>query len=220
MDGTGGTIIDSTPSDKTSVNYQPYVDLIDQYLLEYGQPEILTSSRWDGKDDVPALGGLCVVRVMDMDGDGIDELIMACAQKTAANGKQISYQYGVWTLRDGAADNLLKYSIPGAAYEPGMVLFADQQHFGINYDINTEEVTSVANVEYHASCYGYDGERVTGAESFAELPDDVLNNSENEWIYFSANSYRWAAGMDWDMDSQMVLSKTQETINLLRNSSN
>lgn len=209
------TTPDDATGDKASINYKPYTDLIDQYLLEYGQPQILPSSRWDSKDDVPALGGLCVVRLADLDGDGVEELILACAQHAAANGNQISYRYGIWALRDDAAEEIYLASLPGTAHEPGMILFADQRHIGINYDTNTEEATSAANVEFEARCYGYDGEKLLRAESFSEIPDDVLNSDETEWIYFSANSYRWAYGMDWDEDSERVLTKTQDTINLL-----
>ncbi|MDE6260769.1 MAG: hypothetical protein K2M42_07915 [Oscillospiraceae bacterium] len=213
------TGLDIIPFDPEQVGYTPYLELIDQYLSDFGQPQILSSSRYDGRNNMPALGGLCVVRTADLDGDGTDELILAYAQSFAAEGKHISYGYGIWTLRDGAAQELIRASIPGTAYEPCMMFYAGQaeNYTAINYDTNTEQVTSIANVEYEVRCYGYNGEGLVRAESLAELPGEVRNN-ETERIYFSANSYRWAAGMDWDVDSQRVLSKTLDTINLLRSS--
>lgn len=100
-----------------------------------------------------------------------------------------------------------------------MMFYAGQpeNYVAISYDTNTEQVTSIANVEYYVSCYGYDGEKLTRMESLADLPDGARNN-ETEYIYFSAYSYRWAYGIDWDTDSQRVVSKTLDTIELLRSS--
>ena len=213
------TGLDIIPFDPEQVGYAPYLEMIDQYLNDFGQPQVLSSSRYDGRDDMPALGGLCVVRTADLDGDGTDELILAYAQSFAAEGSHISYGYSIWTLRDGVARELIRASIPGTAYEPGMMFYTGQteSYMAINYDTNTEQVTSIANVEYEVRCYGYDGEELVRKESLAELPNEVRSN-ETECIYFSANSYRWAYGMDWDTDSQQVLSKTLDTINLLRSS--
>ena len=202
------------------VNYSSYLELVDKYLLEYGQPQILPSSRWDGKDDMPALGGLCVVRMSDLDGDGTDELILAYALGTASSGSQMSYAFGIWTLQNGAAQELILLSIPGTAFEPDMRLYAGQpeNYMGIAYDTNTGQVTSITQVEYYLSCYGYDGERLTRRwDTFEDIPEEI-RNSVTEDIHFSAYSYRWAAGMDWDTDSQQVLAKTLDTINLLRSS--
>lgn len=213
------TGLDIIPFDPEQIGYTPYLELIDQYLIDFGQPQVLSSSRYDGRDDMPALGGLCVVRTADLDGDGTDELILAYAQSHAAEGTHISYGYSIWTLRDGAAQELIRASIPGTAYEPCMMLYAGQaeSYTAINYDTNTEQATSIANVNYEVRCYGYDGEKLIRMESLAELPNEARNN-ETERIYFSANSYRWAYGMDWDTDSQRVVSKTLDTINLLRSS--
>ena len=97
-----------------------------------------------------------------------------------------------------------------------MMLYAGlaENYVAINYDTNTEQATSIANVDYEVCCYGYDGEKLIQMNSLAGLSDEIRNN-ETEHIYFSANSYRWAVGMDWDEDSQQVLNKTLETINLL-----
>ena len=197
--------------------YTPYLELIDQYLIDYGQPQVLSSSWFDGRDDTPALGGLCVVRLLDLDGDGTEELILAYVQHLASVGRNISYGFGIWTLRDGAAQELHRASIPYSAYEPSMMFYAGQpeNYMAINYDTNTDEVTSIANVDYAFVGYGYDGERLHRMESRSELPEGV---QETEYIYFSSYSYRWAAGMDWDTDSQRVISKTLDTIDLLRSS--
>lgn len=213
---TALTVTGDNTAGTERVNYAPYTELIDEYLLEYGQPQILPSSRLDGKDDIPALGGLCVVRTVDLDGDGTNELILAYAQKAAFEGKHISYGYDIWALRDGAAQELIRASIPGTAYEPCMTLCAGQtnSYMTLSYDTNTDQVTSIANLEYEVRCYGYDGKKLSRSESLADLPDEVRNN-ETDRIYFTANSYRWSAGMDWDEDSQQVLNKTLETINLV-----
>lgn len=189
----------------------PYRELIEQYLLEYGQPQALSSSRWDGGNETPALGGLCVVRAADMDGDGTDELLLIYAREDG--GPYISYGYGVWTLRDGKAEELLRHSTPGSAREPTATLYAGEGEacLGVSYDTNSQEAASIADVEYEARCYGYDGERTYTWDSFAEIPDRVKTGGE-EWICFSAYSYRWAAGMDWETDSRRVLDKTREVI--------
>ena len=209
--------LDIAPSAPEQAGYTPYLELIDQYLVDYGQPQVLSSSRYDGRDDTPALGGLCVVRLLDLDGDGTDELILAYVQRLASAGRNISYGFDIWTLQDGAAQELRRASIPDSAYEPCMMFYAGQaeNYMAINYDTNTDEVTSIANVEYYFSCYGYDGERLHRVESRSELPEGI---QETEYIYFSSYSYRWAYGMDWDTDSRQVISKTVDTINLLRSS--
>lgn len=213
---TGLNIASPNPE---KVGYTPYLELIDQYLSDYGQPQVLSSSWYDGRDDTPALGGLCVVRLSDLNGDGTEELILAYVQNLAMPGRNIYYGFGIWTLRDGAAQELIRASIPYTAYEPCMMFYAGQpeNYVAISYDTNTEQVTSIANVEYYVSCYGYGGEKLTRMESLAELPDEIRQN-ETERIYFSSYSYRWTYGMDWAADSQQVVSKTLEIINLLRNS--
>lgn len=210
---------DITSFEPEQIGYTPYLEIIDQYLIDYGQPEVLSSSSSDGRNDTPALGGLCVVRLSDLDGDGTEELILAYVQNLAMMGRNIYYGFDIWTLRNGAAQKLIRASIPYSAYEPSMMFFAGQpeSYMAISYDTNTEQVTSIANVEYYVSCYGYDGENLVQMSSLAELPDEIRQN-ETEYIYFSAYSYRWAAGMDWDTDSQRVVSKTLDTIELLRNS--
>ena len=209
--------LDIAPSAPEQAGYTPYLELIDQYLIDYGQPQVLSSSWFDGRDDTPALGGLCVVRLLDLDGDGTEELILAYVQHLASVGRNISYGFGIWTLRDGAAQELHRASIPYSAYEPSMMFYAGEpeNYMAINYDTNTDEVTSIANVDYAFVGYGYDGERLHRMESRSELPEGV---QETEYIYFSSYSYRWAAGMDWDTDSQRVISKTLDTIDLLRSS--
>ena len=210
--------LDIAPSAPEQAGYTPYLELIDQYLIDYGQPQVLSSSWFDGRDDTPALGGLCVVRLSDLDGDGTEELILAYVQRLASVGRNIYYGFDIWTLRDGAAQELHRASIPYSAYEPSMMFYAGQpeNYMAINYDTNTDEVTSIANVDYAFVGYGYDGERLHRMESRSELPEGV---QETEYIYFSSYSYRWAYGMDWDTDSQRVISKTLDTIDLLRSSS-
>lgn len=206
------------PEQTEQADYGPYLELIDQYLTDYGQPQVLSSSWFDGRDDTPALGGLCVVRLVDLNGDGTEELILAYVQSLASVGRNIYYGFDIWTLRDGEAQELIRASIPYSAYEPSMMFYAGQpeSYMAISYDTNTGQVTSIANVEYYFSCYGYDGESLVWRQSRSELPEGVR---ETEYIYFSSYSYRWAAGMDWAEDSQRVIGKTLDTIDSLRASS-
>lgn len=213
------TGLDITSFEPEQTGYTPYLEIIDQYLVDYGQPQVLSSSWYDGRDDTPALGGLCVVRLSDLNGDGMEELILAYVQTLAMVGRNISYAYEIWTLRDGAAQQLIRASIPYEAYEPCMMFYAGQpeSYVAINYDANTGQASSIASVEYEVRCYGYDGEALTRTESLLDIPDEVRGN-ETEHIYFSEYSYRWAYGMDWDTDSRQVVSKTLDTIELLRSS--
>lgn len=212
------TGLNITSFEPEQIGFTPYLEIIDQYLVDYGQPQVLSSSWYDGRDDTPALGGLCV-RLSDLDGDGTEELILAYVQILAMVDRNISYAYEIWTLRDGAAQQLIRASIPYEAYEPCMMFYAGQpeSYVAINYDVNTGQASSIASVEYEVRCYGYDAEALTRTESLLDIPDEVRSN-ETEHIYFSEYSYRWAFGMDWDTDSRQVVSKTMDTIELLRSS--
>ena len=54
--------------------------------------------------------------------------------------------------------------------------------------------------------------------AYAKIVQEYRQQYGPERIYFSTDSYRWAAEMDWDTDSQQVLTKALDTINLLRSS--
>lgn len=216
---TGRDIASPSPE---QTGYAPYLELVDQYLSDYGQPHILTSSRYDGGDEMPALGGLCVVRLLDMDQDGSEELVLVYPWKESiGEGKHLAYQYSIWAMQDGKAVELYANTLPATAYEPSMALFvgSERSYLNFSYDTNTEQATSIANVEFASECHTFDGESLIKL-AYEDIPRDAVNNGEAERIYFSANSYRWAAGMDWDTDSQRVVSKTVDTINLLRSASN
>lgn len=198
--------------------YTSFGEVVSTYLAGYGEPHILPSSRYDGGDKMPALGGLCVVRLLDLDQDGIEELVMVYPwREPIGEGNHLAYQYSVWAIQDGEAVELLANTLPATAYEPTMALFIgpERSYVNFSYDTNTEQATSIANVEFESECHTYNGQSLMGAR-YEDIPQEAVTGSNAEWIYFSANSYRWAAGMDWDEDSQRVLSKTQEVINLLR----
>ncbi len=161
------------------------------------------------------------MRLLDLDQDGTEELVLVFPWKEPnGEGNHLAYQYSIWTIQDGKAVEIRSNTLPSAAYEPSLALFVgpEQSYVNLTYDTNTEQVTSIANVEFASECHTYNGESVL-AVSYQDIPEEAKKNEKTEWIYFTANSYRWAAGMDWDQDSQRVLNKTTETINQLRSSS-
>ena len=198
-------------------SYSSYAELVSTFLGDCGEPQVLSSSRYDAGNDMPALGGLCVVRLVDMDGDGSDELILAWPQDI--QGKRLSYEYSIWTKRDGQAVMLYENATPDTAYEPWLTLYTGQgrTYISTGYDTNTEQVSSIANVEYYTEAHEFDGTNMLG-RSIQDIPEEIRNSPETEWIYFTAWSYRWAAGMDWDTDSQRVGSMTWTAINTIYSS--
>ena len=202
--------------------YSSFDEVVSTYLAGFGEPCILPSSRYDGGDEMPALGGLCVVRLLDMDQDGTEELVLVYPWKEPiGEGEHLGYQYSIWAMQDGEAVELYANTLPNTAYEPIMAMFVGSEHSYLNfsYDTNTEQVTSIASVEFDSEGHTYDGQSLIKL-GHEDIPQEAVNNGNAEWIYFTANSYRWAVGMDWDTDSQRVLIKTWDTISLLRNSSN
>ena len=202
-------------------SYSSFGEVISTYLAGFGEPCILPSSRYDGGDEMPALGGLCVARLLDMDQDGTEELVLAYPWKEPiGEGEHLAYQYSIWAMQDGKAVELYANTLPTTAYEPTMALFvgSERSYLNFSYDTNTEQAASIANVEFDSECHTFDGKSLIGL-AYEDIPQEVVNNGKAEWIYFSTNSYRWAYGMDWDTDSQRVLIRTWDTITLLRNSS-
>lgn len=194
--------------------YASFGKVVSTYLAGYGEPHILSSSRYDGGDEMPALGGLCVVRLLDLDQDGVEELVMAYPWKEPiGGGNHLAYQYSIWAIQNGGAVELRTNTLPSTAYEPTMALFIgpERSYLNFSYDINTEQAASIANVEFDSECHTYNGQSLI-ALGYSDIPQEAVTNSDTEWIYFSANSYRWSADMDWDKDSQRVLTKTQDTI--------
>lgn len=202
--------------------YSSFSEVVSTYLAGVGEPCILPSSRYDGGDEMPALGGLCVVRLLDMNQDGTEELVLVYPwKKPLGEGEHLGYQYSIWAMQNGEAVELYANTLPNTAYEPTMALFvgSERSYLNFSYDTNTEQATSIANVEFASEGHTYDGQHLIGL-TYQSIPDDAKNNGKAEWIYFTANSYRWAAGMDWDTDSKEVLGKTWYTISSLHNSSN
>lgn len=202
-------------------SYSSFGEVISAYLAGFGEPCILPSSRYDGGDEMPALGGLCVARLLDMDQDGTEELVMVYPWKEPiGEGERLAYQYSIWAMQDGIAAELYANTLPATAYEPTMALFvgSERSYLNFSYDTNTEQAASLANVEFTSECHTFDGQSLIKL-GYEDIPQEAVNNDKAEWIYFSANSYRWA-GMDWGEDSQRVLTRTWDTISLLSNSSN
>lgn len=196
--------------------YSDYAEVLSVHLAEYGEPVIRPTSSYSKDNGMPGLGGLCVVRLVDLNRDGTDELLLAGLQPSPYNsGDMFRYKYSVWTMKNSQAMEIKEGLIP-ESYEPSIALLhgADETYFSRSYDTNTDEAVSIADVELDTTYSRYDG-RILATMEYEDLSTDVWSSPETEWIYFTAWSYRWAAGMDWDTDSQQVLSKTQETINLI-----
>lgn len=75
-----------------------YAEIIKQKIDEYGVGKV-GAHAWD--DSLRQLRGLAIVRLIDFDGDGTEELLLGCNK-----GEEFEPAVELWTIKDGAAVQL------------------------------------------------------------------------------------------------------------------
>ncbi|MGN0256538.1 MAG: tetratricopeptide repeat protein [Chordicoccus sp.] len=83
-----------------------YKKLAEQYISRYGEPGYRTNG-----DGTASLTGFCYVNVLDMNGDGIKEMITAWAENDAPT--VTDYTYEIWSYDGLKQKSFLLYRDPG-----------------------------------------------------------------------------------------------------------
>ena len=86
---------EASSADDTAERYAAYSAKCQEYLAAFGAPSIE-----DPRYPTYFASGLALVRLLDFDGDGADEMLLAYRGSNAEQGVE------VWTYRDGAAERL------------------------------------------------------------------------------------------------------------------
>lgn len=132
------------PEESSSLN-AAYLKVVEERLEEYGPAVILPSSQYNTPtDDVPALAGLCGVRLVDLDRNGVDELLLVYAPPTSndpSDTGRLAYRYEVWTSTDGSTAVQVQPTAAGwdlptsTPYEPyvGIVTTPDKTYLVLPY---------------------------------------------------------------------------------------
>lgn len=79
-------------------DYSAYAEIVRQRIAEYGAGEL---TRHTGIESLKQLSGVSVVRLIDFDDDGVDELLLCCGASSEFDPKA-----ELWTIKDGEAVNL------------------------------------------------------------------------------------------------------------------
>ncbi|MCI8646204.1 MAG: zinc-ribbon domain-containing protein [Firmicutes bacterium] len=203
--------------------HKTYQSLCAEYQEKYGKPGY---EKWDGSDYYN-LTGLCVVRLIDFDKDGNQELLLGYADKNAMGG----YAYEVWAQQDSAVQVLNKMGPPHSNGECVWIETADKNGaiylWGYEDTGEKEEYLRFKDGKFtpeYVIGYQDDPDVITINGELMKLEDWNRLSEEFGW-YASAENHYLKKGGKWSIpmafmeakDKDAVLKDTNQTLKKLEN---
>jgi hypothetical protein len=196
-------------SDKNS-----YDEVILAYAAEYGSATIYPSIKYGGSE-LACLGGLFATRELDMNHDGVDELILFYTFPQEQFPSSTYYRFGIsaWTMSDGSAKWLGSGQMAEGRYP--VFILADTGSYGyVAWDIDdiTNVSLSYGSQEFITQFYGYgDDDKHLGLYE-KDMSLDDYDMSYVEYIYPSESTSTHGGIENWKQVADALVSETNAKI--------
>lgn len=203
--------MNSDSEQTASSQEEAYQNLCMEYTQKYGEGSIHTDTETVTGDtaEIYSLDGLCAVHLLDFNGDGNRELLLAYKETDT----YADYYCEIWAWKDGKLENVLPKqtasNVEGVAWIE-TVCENDTIYFVVE---SIEEPGVSQYLEYSGSAFEYKFEKRLAEESRSHT---YQNENENQ-IYFPLSSDAHMPTPQEELESyEKVLEHTQHTLEQLQ----